>query len=298
MDAGSQGARRVDSPRAHRDARADGGVRGDHLARPKDDVNGCHASKCAHDGGRMRTFTECKFRPCEMKRGRISRARGSAGGRCASASPDRGASRQHWLGSDARRRTTSCAQRHAPRCPVSSAPLPSGPSPPQRGAQGPHERHPGHPQLRRCAPRSSAARVEGIFLARCRSSGGRRAARRGDGASRARRASPRPPDLSLLRASETRPAPSVPAAHPRSPPDVLSRPSRSGSQRAPQGGLPLARPHQPPELEGGARAPPPRPSRRRVSCPSRTPPSRLIARLRPAPAPRLRVTSARAPSRH
>ena len=174
---------------------------------------------------------------------------------------------------------------------------PSGPSP-QRGAQGPHERHPGHPQLRRCAPRSSAARVEGIFLARCRSSGGRRAARRGDGASRARRASPRPPDLSLLRASETRPAPSVPAAHPRSPPDVLSRPSRSGSQRAPQGGLPLARPHQPPELEGGARAyPPPRPLRRRVSCPVAHP---TLAPHRPSstrPAPRLRVTSARAPSR-
>ena len=159
---------------------------------------------------------------------------------------------------------------------------PSGPSP-QRGAQGPHERHPGHPQLRRCAPRSSAARVEGIFLARCRSSGGRRAARRGDGASRARRASPRPPDLSLLRASETRPAPSVPAAHPRSPPDVLSRPSRSGSQRAPQGGLPLARPHQPQNWkEEHVRIPHPDHHGVAYPAPSRTPPSRLIARLRPA----------------
>ena len=174
---------------------------------------------------------------------------------------------------------------------------PSGPSP-QRGAQGPHERHPGHPQLRRCAPRSSAARVEGIFLARCRSSGGRRAARRGDGASARAARLPVPPICPYFVRRRLVPRPPFPPLTPALPP--TSSPARHAADpnAPPQGGLPLARPHQPPELEGGARAyPPPRPSRRRVSCPVAHP---TLAPHRPSstrPAPRLRVTSARAPSR-
>ena len=150
---------------------------------------------------------------------------------------------------------------------------PSGPSP-QRGAQGPHERHPGHPQLRRCAPRPSAARVEGIFLARCRSSGGRRAARRGDGASpRAPRVSPSPRFDPYSRASETRPAPSVPAAHPRSP----RRPLPPVTQRIPT---------RPPRWPTPGSTPPTPRIGRRSTCVSPTPTiaaSRILPRRAPHP---------------
>ena len=159
---------------------------------------------------------------------------------------------------------------------------PSGPSP-QRGAQGPHERHPGHPQLRRCAPRSSAARVEGIFLARCRSSGGRRAARRGDGASARAARLPVPPICPCSVRRRLVPRPPFPPLTPALPP--TSSPARHAADpnAPPKVAYPWLDPTNPQNWkEEHVRIPHPDHHGVAYPAPSRTPPSRLIARLRPA----------------